>query len=158
MDNGWKRLHKNRSQKSIQMRWFYVSSCLYPSRSCDRKTAEPTDRYPLEIHRLNDRSNLPSIIFIIPHTAHRSLEWPFLRFRLVVFMTETKCVPGYCSSLSHFWLYRKVLDLGQWSILFYLFKISSRLEPESKFMFFFFEFITPDSWHTGTRNWSHFSA
>ena len=58
------------------------------------KTAEATEqttgRYLLEIDRSNDQSSdrgqiLLSIVFIIPHSVHRSLEWLFLSFTLVVF-------------------------------------------------------------------------
>ena len=62
--------------------------------SMTEKTAEATEqttgRYVLEIDRSNDQSSdrgqiLPSIVFIIPHSVHRSLEWLFLSFTLVVF-------------------------------------------------------------------------
>ena len=51
--------------------------------SMTEKTAEATEqttgRYVLEIDRSNDQSSdrgqiLPSIVFIIPHSVHRSLE------------------------------------------------------------------------------------
>ena len=57
------------------------------------KMAEATDqttgRYLLEMtsqttNQVTDQILL-LIVFIISHTAHRSLEWPFLSFRLVVF-------------------------------------------------------------------------
>ena len=41
-----------------------------------------------------------------------------------------------CSSLGHLWFHRNVSDFGQCAMLFGFLKISSRLEPESKFMFF----------------------
>ena len=61
-------------------RLFYCDSLAgCATASTTAKTAEATGRYLLEIDRSNDQSSnrgkiLLSIVFIIPHSVHRSLE------------------------------------------------------------------------------------
>ena len=76
------------SQPLTEKRWSIAATAL--AGCATAKTAEATGRYLLEIDRSNDQSSdrgqiLLSIVFIIPHSVHRLLEWLFLSFTLVVF-------------------------------------------------------------------------